>query len=53
MSSTGIAFTSAKVTNTGAIVAGQGGGDQVTLQQHTHAGVTSGVNHTAVPDPGT
>ena len=38
---------------TGGITAGQGGGDQVTLQGHTHGGISPGGAHTAVPDAGT
>lgn len=53
MTSSGIAFTSTSLTNTGEITAGQGSGDQVTVQKHTHGGVQSGSSHTDQPDAGT
>jgi hypothetical protein len=37
----------------GSVIAGVGGADQVTLQSHKHAGVTTGGGSTAVPTPGT
>lgn len=43
----------ADIHSTGAIVAGFGGGDQVTLQGHKHAGVTTGAGSTASPTAGT
>lgn len=49
MSSSGIAFTSSKLTNTGDIVAGQGSGDKVSIQQHVHSGVQGGGSNTAPP----
>ena len=52
MSSAGIAFTSASLTNTGEITAGQGGSDSVTLQQHRH-GTGTAASGTVVPTPGT
>lgn len=41
------------ITATGEITAGQGTGDSVTLQNHTHAGVQTGVSNTQAPNPGT
>ena len=41
------------LTVTGEITAGFGTGDSVTLQRHTHGGITTGTDHTAVPDAGT
>lgn len=37
----------------GAVTAGQGTGDEVNLQTHTHGGVQAGGAHTAEPDAGT
>lgn len=38
---------------TGSVIAGQGTGDQVGLQTHTHGGVTTGAGSTAAPNAGT
>lgn len=53
MTSSGIAITSAKLTNTGDIVAGQGGSDQVSLQNHLTSEVQSGSGQSGPPVPGT
>lgn len=45
--------TNGAITASGDITAGTGGGDSVTLQNHTHGGVQSGASHTAKPDAGT
>ena len=37
----------------GAVIAGYGGGDSVTLQNHTHDGVTTGTDDTTKPIAGT
>lgn len=37
----------------GAVIAGYGGNDQVTVQNHTHGGVQTGAGHTQKPDAGT
>ena len=38
---------------TGTIASGEGGGDQVSLQTHTHSGVTTGGGTSGPPTPGT
>jgi hypothetical protein len=50
-SSSGIAFTSTILTNTGGIVAGRGSGDEVTLQHHKHPTAPDGPP--SEPTPGT
>ena len=41
------------ITATQGITAGQGGGDQVTLQHHLHSGITIGGSSTPAPTAGT
>lgn len=53
MGPNGIICTSVLLSNTGEITAGAGGSDSVTLQQHTHDGVTPGAGDTSPPNPGT
>jgi hypothetical protein len=45
--------TEGYVTATGDITAGEGTGDSVTLQGHTHSDVTSGTSDTGAPNAGT
>lgn len=51
-SSTGIAFTTPNLTCTGNITAGQGGGDQVDMQNHVHMN-GGGSGNSGKPVPGT
>lgn len=41
------------ISTSGSIIAGVGTGDQVTLQHHTHGGVTTGSGTSGTPTPGT
>lgn len=51
MQSSGVAVTSNQLTNTNDIIAGEGGADKVSLQNHVHSGVQRGGAETDPPVP--